>query len=98
MAELARVAARLGVQLVVSLGALLGDVPHTRPVALTGHTSDPSLSERLGIASSTYEGPTGIVGVLHGACQTAGLPSARRTGAICERGRSARAHLSAGCP
>src|SRR2546429_4772644 len=56
----------LGVQLVVSLGALLGDVPHTRPVALTGHTSDPSLSERLGIASSTYEGPTGIVGVLHG--------------------------------
>jgi predicted ATP-grasp superfamily ATP-dependent carboligase len=66
----------LGVQLVVSLGALLGDVPHTRPVALTGHASDPALGERLGIKPSTYEGPTGIVGVLHAACLQAGLPSA----------------------
>src|SRR6478672_9274743 len=72
----------LGVQLVVTLGALLGDVPHTRPVAMTGHTSDPSLSERLGIASSTYEGPTGIVGVLHGACIQAGLPSASLWAAV----------------
>jgi predicted ATP-grasp superfamily ATP-dependent carboligase len=66
----------LGVQLVVSLGALLGDVPHTRPVAMTGHASDPSLAERLGMQTSTYEGPTGIVGVLHTACAAAGLPSA----------------------
>jgi len=66
----------LGVQLVVSLGALLGDVPHTRPVAMTGHASDPSLMERLGMQASTYEGPTGIVGVLHSACAQAGLPSA----------------------
>jgi proteasome assembly chaperone (PAC2) family protein len=72
----------LGVQLVVSLGALLGDVPHTRPVVLTGHASDPSLSERLGIASSTYEGPTGIVGVLHGGCIQAGLPSASLWAAV----------------
>jgi proteasome assembly chaperone (PAC2) family protein len=66
----------LGVQVVVCLGALLGDVPHTRPVAMTGHASDPSLLERLGMQSSTYEGPTGIVGVLHAACVAAGLPSA----------------------
>jgi predicted ATP-grasp superfamily ATP-dependent carboligase len=60
---------------VVSLGALLGDVPHTRPVAMTGHASDPALMERLGIQASNYEGPTGIVGVLHAACAEAGLPS-----------------------
>jgi predicted ATP-grasp superfamily ATP-dependent carboligase len=66
----------LGVQLVVTLGALLGDVPHTRPVVMTGHASDPSLAQRLGLAPSSYEGPTGIVGVLHSACVEAGLPSA----------------------
>jgi predicted ATP-grasp superfamily ATP-dependent carboligase len=66
----------LGVQLVVSLGALLADVPHTRPVALAGHASDPGLVERLEMHSSSYEGPTGIVGVLHTACIEAGLPSA----------------------
>jgi predicted ATP-grasp superfamily ATP-dependent carboligase len=65
----------LGVQVVVSLGALLGDVPHTRPVAMTGHASDPALMERVGIQPSNYEGPTGIVGVLHAACADAGLPS-----------------------
>jgi predicted ATP-grasp superfamily ATP-dependent carboligase len=65
----------LGVQVVVSLGALLGDVPHTHPVAMTGHASDPALMDRLGIQASTYEGPTGIVGVLHAACADAGLPS-----------------------
>jgi predicted ATP-grasp superfamily ATP-dependent carboligase len=66
----------LGVQLVVSLGALLGDVPHTRPVAMTGHASDPAMVERAGMQASTYEGPTGIVGVLHSACTKAGLPCA----------------------
>jgi predicted ATP-grasp superfamily ATP-dependent carboligase len=66
----------LGVQLVVSLGALLGDVPHTRPVALSGHASDVTLLERLGIQPSSYEGPTGIVGVLHATCAKAGIPSA----------------------
>jgi predicted ATP-grasp superfamily ATP-dependent carboligase len=65
----------LGVQVVVSLGALLGDVPHTRPVAMTGHASDRGLMERVGIQPSSYEGPTGIVGVLHAACADAGLPS-----------------------
>ncbi|HEX3910514.1 MAG TPA: PAC2 family protein [Solirubrobacteraceae bacterium] len=66
----------LGVQVVVSLGALLGDVPHTRPVTISGLASDPALMERLGMQGSTYEGPTGIVGVLHTACARAGLPSA----------------------
>jgi predicted ATP-grasp superfamily ATP-dependent carboligase len=68
----------LGVQVVVSLGALLGDVPHTRPVTISGHATDPALIERAGMhaSTSTYEGPTGIVGVLHAACAQAGLPSA----------------------
>jgi len=66
----------LGVQMVVSLGALLGDVPHTRPVSITGHASHPSLVEHLGMQTYTYEGPTGIVGVLHSACADAGLRSA----------------------
>src|SRR6202023_1677972 len=75
-AQLIDLAEALGVQLVVSLGALLGDIPHTHPVALTGHASDPALVERLEMHSSSYEGPTGIVGVLHTACIEAGLPSA----------------------
>jgi predicted ATP-grasp superfamily ATP-dependent carboligase len=74
--HLVDLAEALGVQVVVSLGALLGDVPHTRPVAMSGHASDAGLLERLGIQASSYEGPTGIVGVLHTACAQAGLPSA----------------------
>ena len=72
----------LSAQLVVTLGALLADVPHTRPVAVTGLASDASLIARLGLASSSYEGPTGIVGVLHAACQQAGLPSASLWAAV----------------
>jgi predicted ATP-grasp superfamily ATP-dependent carboligase len=77
--ELAEV---LDVQLVVTLGALLADVPHTRPVSVTGLSSDPALVERLGLAPSSYEGPTGIVGILHAACQQAGLPSASLWAAV----------------
>jgi proteasome assembly chaperone (PAC2) family protein len=72
----------LGTQLVVTLGALLADVPHTRPVSVTGLSSDPALVARLGLAPSSYEGPTGIVGVLHAACQQAGLPSASLWAAV----------------
>jgi predicted ATP-grasp superfamily ATP-dependent carboligase len=77
-AHIVDLAEALGVQVVVSLGALLGDVPHTRPVAISGHATDPALLERAGLqaSTSTYEGPTGIVGVLHNACVQAGLPSA----------------------
>jgi proteasome assembly chaperone (PAC2) family protein len=66
----------LGVELVVTLGALLADVPHTRPVRVTGIAGTPELVERLGFSQTRYEGPTGIVGVLHHACTQAGLPSA----------------------
>jgi proteasome assembly chaperone (PAC2) family protein len=72
----------LGVQMVVTLGALLADVPHSRPISITGLASDPALVERLGLANSSYEGPTGIVGVLHGACQDAGVPSASLWAAV----------------
>jgi proteasome assembly chaperone (PAC2) family protein len=72
----------IGVQLVVTLGALLADVPHTRPVSVTGLASDPALVARLSLSQSSYEGPTGIVGVLHGACQDAGLPSASLWAAV----------------
>jgi predicted ATP-grasp superfamily ATP-dependent carboligase len=66
----------LGAQVVITLGALLADVPHSRPTSITGIASDPALMERTGLSGSSYEGPTGIVGVLHHACATAGLPSA----------------------
>ena len=81
-AHIVDLAEALGVQVVVSLGALLGDVPHTRPVAMTGHASDAALLERVGIHASSYEGPTGIVGVLHTACAAAGLPSASLWAAV----------------
>jgi proteasome assembly chaperone (PAC2) family protein len=68
-------AKELGVELVVTLGALLADVPHTRASPVTGSASDPELVERLGLQLSRYEGPTGIVGVLHDACRRAELPS-----------------------
>jgi predicted ATP-grasp superfamily ATP-dependent carboligase len=66
----------LGTQLVVSLGALLADVPHSRPVNITGLASEPSLVTRLNVNTAAYEGPTGIVGVLHAACAAAGMPTA----------------------
>jgi predicted ATP-grasp superfamily ATP-dependent carboligase len=81
-AHIVDLAEALGVQVVVTLGALLGDVPHTRPVMMTGFASDPALMERLGMQGSTYEGPTGIVGVLHSACSDAGLPSASLWAAV----------------
>jgi proteasome assembly chaperone (PAC2) family protein len=62
-------------QMVVTLGALLADVPHTRPVQLTTTAVDRELAERLHLQRSRYEGPTGIVGVLHDACHRAGLAS-----------------------
>jgi proteasome assembly chaperone (PAC2) family protein len=71
-----------GVELVVTLGSLLADVPHTRPSPITGAASDPELIERLGLQASRYEGPTGIVGVLHDACRNAGLPSASLWAAV----------------
>jgi len=68
-------AGELQADLVVTLGALLADVPHTRDAPVSGAASDPALVEQLGLQQSRYEGPTGIVGVLHDACRRAGLPS-----------------------
>jgi proteasome assembly chaperone (PAC2) family protein len=65
----------LGVEMVVTLGSLLADVPHTRPAPVTASASDPGLVARLGVQPSRYEGPTGIVGVLHDAFRAAGIPS-----------------------
>ncbi|HWE34539.1 MAG TPA: PAC2 family protein [Solirubrobacteraceae bacterium] len=72
----------IGAQLMVTLGALLADVPHTLPVSVTGLASDPALVARLGLQQSSYEGPTGIVGVLHAAFQQAALPSASLWAAV----------------
>jgi len=75
-------AERLGVEMVITLGALIADVAHTRPVPITGLASDPQLVERLGLSRSSYEGPTGIVGVLHDACRTRGMVSASLWAAV----------------
>ncbi|MBY8884432.1 PAC2 family protein [Streptomyces sp. PTM05] len=73
--ELLGFAHELGVEMVVVLGALLGDTPHTRPVPVTGVTSDPDLARTLSLEESRYEGPTGIVGILQEACTHAGIPT-----------------------
>jgi proteasome assembly chaperone (PAC2) family protein len=73
--EVVAIARDLGVAQVVTLGALLADSPHTRPVPVSGTSSDPELAARLGLEHSRYEGPTGIVGVLQDACERAGLPA-----------------------
>ncbi|HVM28732.1 MAG TPA: PAC2 family protein [Mycobacteriales bacterium] len=75
-AEVLAVADELGVSMVVTLGALLADSPHTRPVPVSGTASDPATAAALGLEPSRYEGPTGIVGVLGDAAVRSGLPSA----------------------
>jgi proteasome assembly chaperone (PAC2) family protein len=69
-------------ELVLTLGSLLADVPHTRPSPVTGSATDPDLIARLGLQASRYEGPTGMVGVLHDACSRAGLKSASLWAAV----------------
>jgi predicted ATP-grasp superfamily ATP-dependent carboligase len=81
-AHVSGLAKDLGVELVITLGSLLADVPHTRPAPVTGSANDPELIERLGLQASRYEGPTGIVGVLHDACMQAGIPSASLWAAV----------------
>ena len=61
--------------MLITLGAFLTDVPHSRPVPVVGSAVDEETADRLGLARSQYEGPTGIVGVLHDASNRAGLPS-----------------------
>lgn len=73
--EILGFAHELGVEMVVVLGALLGDTPHTRPVPVSGVTSDPDLARTMDLEETKYEGPTGIVGILQEACTHAGVPA-----------------------
>jgi len=75
------VARESGAELVVTLGGFLADTPHTRPVPVTG-SADGELADTLGLAPSSYEGPTGIVGVVHEACREAGIASASLWAAV----------------
>jgi proteasome assembly chaperone (PAC2) family protein len=65
----------LGVEMVVTFGSLLADVPHTRPAPVTAAATDSELVAELGLEASRYEGPTGIVGILHDQCREAGIAS-----------------------
>lgn len=77
--EITRLARSVGARRLVTLGSLVTDAVHTRAVPLTGFSTDPSVQTKLasrGITRSSYEGPTGVVGVLHDACLRAELPAA----------------------
>lgn len=75
-------ARRNGVAFVLTLGALLADVPHSRPIQVTGTAADETVIDSLDLQRSRYEGPTGIVGVLHDAFANAGIPSASLWAAV----------------
>jgi len=81
-AHVTSLAKQFDVELVVTLGSLLADVPHTRPAPVTGSATDPELIEQLGLQASRYEGPTGVVGVLHDAVGQAGIKSASLWAAV----------------
>ena len=72
----------LDVSMVVTLGALLAEIPHSRPVSIYGGSDDAAVRDRLDLERSTYEGPTGIVGVLNSAAREAGIPSASLWAAV----------------
>jgi proteasome assembly chaperone (PAC2) family protein len=74
-AELLAACEELGGQLVVTIGALLADTPHTRPIPVSGTATEPELIDRLKLEESTYEGPTGIVGVFQDICVQADMPA-----------------------
>jgi proteasome assembly chaperone (PAC2) family protein len=80
--EIIELARSLDVELLITLGALLADVPHTRPAPVTGSATDPALIAELGLSTSRYEGPTGIVGVLHDACRGVDMASASLWAAV----------------
>ena len=63
----------LEVSLVVTLGSLLADTPHSRPITVTGTGAHPNIAERLGVSVSQYEGPTGILGIIQDGCMRRGI-------------------------
>jgi len=74
-AELLAACEELGAETVVTLGALLADTPHTRPLPVTGTATEPDLLDRLSVETSSYEGPTGILGVFNDACVRLDIPA-----------------------
>jgi proteasome assembly chaperone (PAC2) family protein len=80
--SIAGAANKLGVGTVITLGALLAEVSHTLPVPITGLASDEQLVDELELQRSNYEGPTGIVGVVHDSCRRAGMKSASLWAAV----------------
>ena len=80
--QVIEIASTLGVEMVITLGALLAEIPHSRPTSVIGTAYDRAVIDRLGLHRSSYEGPTGIVGVLHDAFHRAGLPSASLWAAV----------------
>jgi proteasome assembly chaperone (PAC2) family protein len=79
---IATAADALGVEMVVTLGALIAEVSHTLPVPITGLASNQELVEELELERSSYEGPTGIVGVVHDLCRQGGIDSASLWAAV----------------
>lgn len=79
---IATVADTLGVEMVITLGALIAEVSHTLPVPITGLASSTELVEELELERSSYEGPTGIVGVVHDRCRQNGIDSASLWAAV----------------
>jgi len=80
--QITGLAQQVDCRLVVILGALVAEVPHSRPVPVVGTVTDPALQVELGLQPSTYQGPTGVVGVLSAACREAGLPAASLWAAV----------------
>ena len=68
------IAQRCGAEMVVTVGAMVGVVAHSRPLPVTGSATNPALAERLGLGSPSYEGPTGVIGTLHDLLDRAGMP------------------------
>jgi proteasome assembly chaperone (PAC2) family protein len=79
---IATAADALGVEMVITLGALIAEVSHALPVPITGLVSDEELVEELDLQRSNYEGPTGIVGVVHDCCRQVGMTSASLWAAV----------------
>lgn len=72
-ADLLDLADDLEVSLVITLGSLLADSPHTRPITVTGTSAHPNMASRLGVSVSKYEGPTGILGIIQDGCARRGI-------------------------
>ena len=80
--QITSAAETLGTGLVITLGALLAEVPHTRETSIMGSTQDPALEQQFGLRPSRYQGPAGITSVVHQACHEAGIPSAALWAAV----------------